>query len=57
MSNWTHFVGAIRELAKLTGLRARKVLIEFMVNDSDRFYMFKKKLIENYIRINKLRFR
>lgn len=61
-SYWTYeeqekYKGAIRELAKLTGLRARKVLIEFMVNDSDRFYMFKKKLIENYIRINKLWFR
>lgn len=48
---------AILELEKLTGFCARKGLIEFMVYDSNKFYLFKKKLIENYIRINKLWFR
>lgn len=61
-SYWTHseqakYTGAIRELAKLTGFRAREGLIEFMVNDSNKFYLFKKKLIENYIRVNKLWFK
>ena len=61
-SYWTSieqakYTGAIRALAKLTGFRAREGLIEFMVNDSDKFYLFKKKLIENYIYANKLWFR
>lgn len=60
-SYWTSieqakYTGAIRELAKLTGFRACEGLIEFMVNDSDNFCLFKKNLIKNYIRANKLWF-